>query len=214
MIGAGVDQVPVDLPTDVRDRFAIGDTPFVVCVGRLDPAKGMHELASYFREFRRRRAAPLKLVLIGSELVPIEPHEDIVVTGFVDDLSKWALIAESSVLAQPSYFESFSLSLAEGWRCAKPALVQGRNDVLAGQARRSRGALSYRCFAEFAEALKLILDEPSTAAALGGNGADYVTRYDWDTTLDNFERLLVDTTLEWQRTHVAPRTAASAGPVG
>ena len=41
-------------------------------------------------------------------------------------------VAGSQVVVQPSYMESFSLSLMEGWLLERPALVQQRSAVLAG----------------------------------------------------------------------------------
>lgn len=197
VFGAGVEPLPTDLDPGVRERFGIGDAPYVVCVGRIDPAKGMHELAANFRAFRERRSGPLKLVLVGSEVHPIERGDDIVVTGFVDEATKWSLLAESTVLAQPSYFESFSLSLAEGWRCGKPALVQGRNDVLAGQVGRAKGGFTYRNFAEFDAALDLLLGSGSLRDQLGYSGRRYVEGYNWETVLDSFEALLTETRRAW-----------------
>lgn len=197
VIGAGVDTAPPDLPDDVRTRFGIGDDPYVVCVGRIDPAKGMHELAGFFEEHRRRHPGALKLVFIGSEVHPLRRHDDLVVTGFVDEATKWALLRGAAVLAQPSYFESFSLSLAEGWRCGLPAIVQGGNDVLAGQVARSGGGLSYRSFAEFDAALDLLRGSDGLRRNLGEAGRDYVDRYNWPTVLASFEQLVDDTIVAW-----------------
>lgn len=197
VFGAGVEPVPTRLDPSVRRTFGIGDDPYVVCVGRIDPAKGMHELAGYFRAYRERRRDPLKLVLVGSEVHPIERHDDVIVTGFVDESTKWSLISEAAVLAQPSYFESFSLSLAEGWRCAKPAVVQGRNDVLAGQVGRARGGFTYRTFAEFDAALDTLMSSGSFRDQLGFSGRAYVEGYNWDSVLDSFEALLTETRRAW-----------------
>lgn len=197
VFGAGVEPIPQNLPTDVRQRYGIGSSPYIVCVGRIDPAKGMHELAANVREYRARRRTDIKLVLVGSEVHPIGADEHVIVTGFVDEPTKWALLDDSMVLAQPSYYESFSLSLAEGWRCAKPAIVQGRNDVLAGQVARSGGGLAFRSFAEFDAGLGLLESSPTLRDRMGRSGQDYVEQYNWDAVLDSFEGLLSDTRQAW-----------------
>ena len=197
VFGAGVGCPPDHLPDGARERFGLGTDPYLVCVGRVDPGKGMHELAGYFRTYRGRHEGPLRLVFVGSESHPLERHPDMVVTGFVDDATKWALIDGATVLVQPSYFESFSLSLAEGWRCAKPALVQGRSDVLLGQVRRSNGGLAYTSYAEFEVALELLLSSPERRANYGIGGRSYVERYNWETILPRFESLLSETHRSW-----------------
>jgi glycosyltransferase involved in cell wall biosynthesis len=119
------------------------------------------------------------------------PHPDIFITGFVPEPRKRAAMAGSLALVQPSYFESFSLVLVEAWALAKPALVQGRCEVLDGHARRSGGGIPYRGFAEFESALDWLLADPALAAALGAAGRRYVERrYDWDRIIARYEVFL------------------------
>jgi len=206
VFGAGVGTAPPGLDVaGERARFGLGDSDYLVCVGRIDPAKGMHELGGHFRAFRERHDIDLKLVFVGSEIHPLERHPDIVVTGFVDESTKWALISGSTILAQPSYFESFSLSLAEGWRCARPALVQGRNDVLRGQVRRADGGLTFTSFSEFDAGLDLLLGDPDLRTHFGISGQNYVEQYNWGNVLDNFESLLSDTRQAWNHRRSSQR---------
>jgi glycosyltransferase involved in cell wall biosynthesis len=189
VFGAGVSNAPPEWRSGVRQRFGLGEAPFLACVGRIDPGKGAHELVNYFRH-RVGGPEDLKLVLIGSEVAPIERPPGVIVTGFVDEATKWALLREATILVQPSYFESFSLSLTEGWRVGLPAVVQGRNPVLAGQVRRAEGGLSFRNFAEFDAAVSYLLQNNTARASLGAAGQRYVNRYNWEAVLDEFEQLL------------------------
>ena len=97
------------------------------------------------------------------------------------------------------------MSLAEGWRCGKPALVQARNDVLIGQVRRAEGGLGYTSYAEFDAALQLLLESEDRRTHFGISGRNYVEQYNWSTILDSFERLLNDAQRAWhdQRRRVA-----------
>src|SRR5204863_2585631 len=105
---------------------------------------------------------------------------DVFVTGFVDESVKRAAIEGALALVQPSYFESFSMVLTEGWAQRKPAIVQGRCDVLLGQARRSGGGLPYQGFAEFEAAVDMLVGDPSLCRELGENGRRFVEeRYEW-----------------------------------
>jgi glycosyltransferase involved in cell wall biosynthesis len=100
-------------------------------------------------------------------------------------------MAGSLALVQPSYFESFSLVLVEAWALAKPALVQGRCDVLEGHAQRSGGGIPYRGFAEFEAALDLVRSDAGLAGALGRAGRRYVERrYAWDRIIARYEDFL------------------------
>jgi glycosyltransferase involved in cell wall biosynthesis len=111
-------------------------------------------------------------------------------------------------LVQPSYYESFSLVLAEAWAQSKPALVQGHSEVLVGQAQRSAGAIPYSGFAQFEVAVEMLLAEPRMCMELGQRGRSYVERrYDWDIVLDREEHLLRTATHLFRQA-----TAAVTGP--
>lgn len=174
-----------------RSRFALGDVPYLLYVGRLDPHKGTEELWTFFAAYKDRHPGPLKLVFMGQPILPLPDHDDVVVTGFVDEQTKQDGIAGCLALAMPSYFESFSIVLVEAWVHRKPALVQQHCDVLAGQARRSGGALPYGSFGEFEAALELLVEDEPLASRLGAAGRAYAEEhYDWDVVLGRYERFL------------------------
>jgi glycosyltransferase involved in cell wall biosynthesis len=94
-------------------------------------------------------------------------------------------------MVHPSFFESFSIVVAEAWAHGKPTIVQGRCDVLAGQARRSGAGIPYVGFAEFEAAVDLITSDAALRRRLGDNGRRYVDpRYRWDTVIGKYEDFL------------------------
>jgi len=194
VLGPGVEVAPAPAVTvrDFRDRYGLRDRPYLVVVGRLDPAKGSDELADYFVAYRERNPQrDVALVVVGEPMYELPVHPDVIVTGFVDDATRRAAVAGAAIAAQPSYFESFSLVLAEAWLEAKPAIVQRACAVTNGQARRSGAGIPYRGFAEFEAAVDLLLDSPELAATLGARGRAFVEqRYRWDTALTRYERVL------------------------
>jgi glycosyltransferase involved in cell wall biosynthesis len=185
--------IELDKPSDAarfRDRYDIAG-PYLLYVGRLDPHKGSTELHDHFVAYKRRNPGPLKLVVMGDPVRPLPPHPDIVVTGFVDEQTKHDAYDGALSLVHPSYFESFSLVLAEAWAHRRPAIVQGRSAVLAGQARRSGGGLPYVGFAEFEAAVDIVQEDQRLAHRLGSQGRAYVeARYEWGHVLDVYERFV------------------------
>ena len=193
VIGIGVE---LDSPGDgarFRTRFELGDRPYLLYVGRVEAGKGSEELTHFFEAYKRRRPGPLALVLMG----PAEDrlsHPDIIYTGFVDDPTRSDALAGSLALAQPSFFESFSMVLTEAWAQGRPVVAQGRTDVLVGQVRRSGGGVWYSGFAEFEAALDLLTGTPGLGDALGRAGRAHVEReYRWETVLSRYEELLGQT---------------------
>lgn len=174
--------------TTFRQRHDLGDSPYIIYVGRLDTFKGVSELMRYFVEFKGRNPSQLRLVLAGEQVMDLPSVDDIIQVGVLSDDEKAEAIAGAVALVQPSPFESFSIVLCEAWLQSRPVLVQGYSEVLKGQAMRSEGGLPYLGFAEFEGCLQRLLDDPVLADELGKNGHRYVREnYDWDTVLNRFE---------------------------
>lgn len=178
--------------TLLRERAGLGDRPYLLAaLGRVNPLKGSRELVSYFDAFKRRHGGDLALVVTGEVEGDVPSGADVVLPGYVDDELRRSALAGALGVVVPSYFESFSMALAEGFAAAKPALVQGSCAVLCGQARRSGAGLPYRGFAEFEVALEALLSRPRLAEAMGRAGRAYVeANYRWDHVLDRYERFL------------------------
>jgi len=189
--GLGVDLDVVGDGARFRERFGLGARPYLLYVGRLDPGKGSEELYDFFTTYAARHPGELALVCVGEPVKPLPEHPDVVCTGFVDDATRADAVAGCTAYVHPSYFESFSLVLAEAWAQSKPALVQGRCAVLLGQAMRGEGAIPYEGFAEFEAVVELLLAHPDLQADLGFRGRRYVSaRYGWAAVLDHIEHLL------------------------
>jgi len=192
VIGVGVDlQRPDDAGREFRAAYGLGERPYLVYLGRVDPQKGSVELLEFFAAYKERSPGPLALVVIGDPVRPLKDHPDVVRTGFVSESLKDSALSGALALVQPSYFESFSMVLTETWAHARPVLVQGHCDVLVGQCRRSGGGIPYRGYAEFSAAVDMLQEDPALRQRLGQAGRRHVEeRYAWDPILDRYEELL------------------------
>lgn len=191
VVGVGVDLEASGDGGRFRSTFGIGDDPYLLYVGRVDPGKGSLELLDFFLSYKRRNPGPLKLVVVGEQVHPLGEHPDVHATGFVDEQSKDDAIAGSLAYMQPSYFESFSMSLTEAWALGRPALVQGKCDVLVGQAMRSGGGIPYDGFLEFEAAVDLLVEDPGLGDRLGASGRKFVeTNYSWSAVITRIEGLV------------------------
>lgn len=189
-----------------RERFDLGDGPYLLYVGRIDPGKGSTELAEMFAARAARRGKDVALVALGDPVTRLPEESGVVMTGPVDEATKEAAMAGCLALVQPSYYESLSMVLLEAWARRRPALVQGHCDVLVGQARRSGGAIPYEGFAEFEAAVDLLLDAPELVGSLGEAGRQYVeSRYRWDDVLTRYEWFLEDAARRWRPLRVSGR---------
>ena len=191
VFGVGIELDAAGDPGPFRERYGLGDRPYVVCVGRIDPAKGSHELYDHFTRYCGRHRDPPTLVFVGEEVIELPEHPHVVKTGFVDDETRNAAIKGAELLIQPSYFESFSIVLCEAWAQEVPALVQGHSPVLLGQSVRSGAGVPYRGYAGFEAGLQRLLGDRALRRRLGEAGRAYVeSRYRWPVVLSSYEAFL------------------------
>lgn len=183
--GDRLDVVPCPVePFDRPDQTAIdaalaprglSQDRYAIVVGRVDPAKGNDDATRFASTFRRSVDPSFILAVVGPG--GQGPADDAIVsTGFVEEDDKNALVAGAAVVIQPSYMESFSLALMEGWLLHRPALIQRRSRVLAGHADRSAGGITYDGYLEFEAALATLLRSPELREAMGAQGDAYVRR--------------------------------------
>jgi glycosyltransferase involved in cell wall biosynthesis len=193
VIGSGLNLPPADPAFDFRARHGLG-RPFLLYVGRIDKNKGCVTLFAYFRKFRQETGAEVDLVLAGSSVVPIPEDPHVRHVGFISEQEKVAALRQCALLVMPSPFESLSVVTLEAWQLGVPVLANARCKVLAGQCLRSNGGLFYHGYAEFAEGLRLLLERPALASALGRQGRSYVEReYSWEAIDAKMEDLLART---------------------
>jgi glycosyltransferase involved in cell wall biosynthesis len=193
VIGSGLNLPEPDPALDFRGMHGL-ERPFVLYVGRIDKNKGCLTLFAYFQKFLEETGAEVDLVLAGSLALKLPAHPRIRHVGFVSEAEKVAALRQCRLLVMPSPYESLSIVTLEAWKLGVPVLANARCRVLMGQCLRSNGGLFYHGYAEFAEALKLLLDQPERAARLGRQGQRYVDEeYSWERVEGKVEDLLART---------------------
>ena len=194
VIGSGLD-VPAGPPDPDRFRREHGITrPFVLSFGRLSEAKGADVLLDHWCRFKDAPGSPnWDLVLAGQAEVTIPKRDDVHYLGFVDDRTKWDMLAASSAHVLPSQYESLSIVVMESWWCGKPALVRTACLPVAGQVRRAAGGITYEGYPEFAEALALLARDAALRDRLGAGGHAYVeANYAWPVIVDKYLDLFAE----------------------
>ena len=174
VVGIGV---PGRLHVDADGELAalgLGDTNFVLILGRVDGSKGVIEAVDLFRQFRRHHGVDLHLVVAGQNVAGLASDDAVTMTGFVSDDQVTALLQRARCLIQPSRFESFSLVLCEAWASGTPTLVTAGSDVLVGHTQRSRGGLIYHDADSFDDALLTLANDPERSQRFGMSGRRYV----------------------------------------
>lgn len=190
LMGLGVDPAPGD-PAATRERLGLGERPYLCCLGRVDDGKGTGTLARFFAAYKARHPGPLALALVGPVLDRPDPHPDVVVTGPVDEETKWGALRGALALVSPSAFEAFSLVLVEAWSAGLPVVVNGACEPTREHCRRSGGGLWFEGYGSFEAVVERLAADPGLRAALAAQGARYVERhFAWPTIISRYRRFL------------------------
>jgi len=169
VLGVGIEMPPIPT-TDVLEE------DYVLYLGRVDESKGCNELFSYFLRYKEQTGDPVKLVLIGSEAMPLPTHPDVISLGFMGE-GRFAWLQKADLLVLPSPYESLSLATLEAFALGVPVLVNGAAPVLRGHCQRSHGGLYYQDETEFVESLRWLRSNEALRKKLGAQGRQYVKRH-------------------------------------
>lgn len=189
-LGLGVVAGKGDAAT-ARAAVGLGDRPYLLCVGRVDDGKGTRLLFDWFAAHKERRPGPLALVCAGQVVHPLPPHPDVIVTGIIDEPTKWGLLRGAVTLVSPSANESFSLVVLESWVAGVPVVVNGRCAVTREHCERSGGGFWFDGYAHFETELDRLSADAELRAELAARGAAYVDRsYRWPALAERYEAFL------------------------
>ncbi len=189
LMGLGVEPAAGD--PAAGDRFGLADRPYLCCLGRVDDGKGTGMLARFFAAFKARHPGPLALALVGPVVDRPPAHPDIVVTGPVDEETKWGALRGALALVSPSAFEAFSLVLVEAWTAGLPVMVNAACEATREHCRRSGGGLWFSGYASFEGILERLVYDRALRAELARQGHAYAGRhFSWPSVMARYRRFL------------------------
>jgi glycosyltransferase involved in cell wall biosynthesis len=198
-------------------RAVLGLAPgerFVVCVGRVERAKGSHVLAELWRLYRQRRPAAPRLVLVGPVHEELVGDDDVVVAGRQPEAVKWGALQGCEFAITPSAWESFSLVVLEAWLAGAAVVVNRRCAATLEHCQRSRGGLAFFDYADFEVVCDRLLGDRPLRERLVANGRSYTHRvFNWDAIVDRYETL-ADRVLARAALDSTMPAARSTGPLG
>ncbi|MBP9501666.1 MAG: glycosyltransferase family 4 protein [Candidatus Promineofilum sp.] len=175
----------------VRERYGLGDAPFVLAVGTVQPRKNYPLLIRAFRPVAER--LPHSLVIAGgrgwmSEEMPAEIERQglggrVHLAGFIDDADLPALYSAADLLAFPSLYEGFGLPLLEAMACGTPVISSDASSLPeVARHGESEAAMLISPHDESAWSAGMIrlLGDPELRGRLIAAGFDQVKRFSWE----------------------------------
>jgi len=181
----------------VRKKYELGDAPYLLSVGVLQPRKNLPRLMEAFEQVKNQHPDwPHQLVIVGKEGWGEESKSEsstTVFTGYVDDEDLPALYAGASAFAYPSLYEGFGLPIIEAMAAGAPVITSdcGAMREVAGDAAELVNPLSIE---SIARGLERVLGDAARRRDLGTKGtaraAQFTVKNQATATLKVYEEIL------------------------
>jgi glycosyltransferase involved in cell wall biosynthesis len=190
---------------EVAKRHSLGDSPYVLYVGTLQPRKNVKMLIDAYTMMRRKTGIGHKLLMIGKPKYRFAPvfdaikasgfENDILFTGFVtdDDLPMYYNAAE--VFVFPSRYEGFGLPVLEAFGCGTPVITTTSSSLpeVAGDAAVLVDPYDTEALAD---AMENVLGNEKLRTKLRADGLARAAEFSWERTarmtMDVYERVLTE----------------------
>ena len=184
IIGVGIDSYQGNikpLPQDLIPK------KYFIYIGRIDTYKGCTSLLNFFISFKKNNPnTNCKLVLVGKNFIKEKfQHSDIILTGFVNEETKYSLLRNALAMIMPSPYESLSLATLEAMNEEIPVIVNGNCEVLFEHYRKSESGSFYYNQTDFDKVLLSYLSKTEEELHEEGRRAKkYISEnYTWDKVL-------------------------------
>ena len=175
-----------------RQKYAIGDGPYVFALSTLEPRKNYPRLIRAFDAARRDSGLPHRLVIGGKKgwlydeifatVRELGLEHEVHFPGFVDDADLPALYSGAEFFAYPSLYEGFGLPVIEALACGTPVLTADNSCLpeAGGDGALYVGAESVE---SIADGITRLATQPELRARLAAAGEVHARSFTWSRSL-------------------------------
>ena len=174
---------------EVRQRYRLGERPYILALSRLEPRKNFVRLIEAFAAARAEAQLPHRLVIGGrkgwlyesifARVQELGLAEDVLFPGFVAEADLPALYSGAAFFAYPSLYEGFGLPIVEAMACGAPVLTSD-NSCLPEAG--GPGALYVRAedVDSIAQGIVRLATDAALAAQLTAAGREHAAHFTWE----------------------------------
>jgi glycosyltransferase involved in cell wall biosynthesis len=192
VVPLGVPPVPAAGTVPPALRARIGDAPYVLAIGTLEPRKNLPALVRAFASVAQEDG-DVRLVIAGKDaearadvdaaIAALGPatRARVVLAGPVDDATRGGLLTGATVVAYPSVYEGFGFPVLEAMACGVP-VVSTRAGAIPEVAGDAALLVEPHDVDALAAALARLLTDGARRAELVARGTARVQQFSWATT--------------------------------
>ncbi len=172
----------------LRKQFGIGNQPYILTVGNLQPRKNLPRLIDAFRKMKSQSTghqSGYKLVIVGkkawmySDVLKQADDSDIILTDYVSETDLVRLYNAAELFVYPSFFEGFGLPPLEAMACGTPVMVSYATSLpeVVGEA-----GLYFDPFrtGSIQDTMEMLLADQNLRRDLVNKGYEQARKFRWD----------------------------------
>jgi glycosyltransferase involved in cell wall biosynthesis len=185
---------PPPVVADVRRRFGLGEGPYALFVGGIEPRKNLDALVRSFGDAVANDPS-VRLVIAGGAVrwfpragerldaavasLPPAVRTQVIRTGYISAEDKAALLTGATLLAYPSLYEGFGFPVLEAFAAGLPVLTSTESSLpeIAGQA---AVLVDPHDETAMADGLRALLTDASLRDRLTHAGRSRISQFTWE----------------------------------
>lgn len=172
----------------VRQRYGIGERPFILGLSRLEPRKNFSRLIHAFHAVRESAPIPHRLVIGGGKgwlydeifatVQRLGLEKEVLFPGFIANEDLPALYSAADFFAYPSLYEGFGLPIVEALACGTPVLT-GDNSCLPEAGGPGALYVDVQDMDSIAAGLSRLCEDSDLREELRQKGMAHAARFTW-----------------------------------
>lgn len=176
----------------IKEKYTAGKE-FFIYVGAIHPRKNLENLLKAFSVFKKRQQSGMKLLLAGRLAWKYEPfmeklktykyRDDVVMTGYLDDLELCKVLGSAYAMVYASLLEGFGVPVLEAMRCEVPVITSANSSM---QEITHNAALysDPSNFNDIADKMMLLYKDENLRKKMTQKGKEIADQYSWDRTAE------------------------------
>ena len=187
-----------DNPQEIKRKYTEGNDYFIF-VGSLHKRKNISRMLKAFDLFKKQNKSKIKFLIVGKKrwwsnemensYKNMTHKEDVIFTGYVNEIVLNILLKEAKCLCFVSLFEGFGLPIIEAMKCGTPVITSNVSSMpeICGN---SGLIVDPMNISEIANAMENIINNKELYQKLIQDGKKRSKMFDWEKSADIFSEII------------------------